>query len=160
MPGLNLIARSFAITHNLDVRTTRCSNNYGPRQYPEKLIPVLIQRILRNQPLPIYGNGTNIREWIHVSDHCAAIELVLREGKQGEIYNIGTGHHLTNIEVAECLLSLAPDSSSRIDFVADRKGHDFRYSINSQKLKSLGFNPRVTFPEGIEETFKWYKFKN
>ena len=137
----DLVARSFVQTYGLDIRITRCCNNYGPSQNPEKLIPLLLSKIQQNENLPIYGDGSNIREWIHVEDHCRAILFVLKYGERGHIYNVGSGLELTNIEIARLLISFSKKSQSKITFVEDRKGHDFRYSLNSNKISTMGFLP-------------------
>ena len=125
----DLLALAFHRTHGLDVRITRCSNNYGPRQFPEKVIPLFVTNLLENKKVPLYGEGKNVRDWLHVSDHCQGIELVLRNGRSGEIYNIGGGKELTNMELTEWILNAFGKDESSIDYVADRKGHDFRYSL-------------------------------
>ena len=152
----DLMVRSYVRTHGLDVVLTRCSNNYGPYQHSEKLIPTLISRILQNQPLPIYGTGNNIREWIHVRDHCQAIALLCVKGQKGDIYNIGTKDEFTNLEIANFLIEISA-SSSKIEFVADRLGHDLRYSLDTSKIAKLGWVPLVKFENGLNETFNWYK---
>ena len=153
----DLIARSFHVTHGLDVKITRCCNNYGNNQHPEKLVPLLIRNSLNGIDLPIYGDGQNIREWIHVSDHCRAIHMVLLQGTAGEIYNVGTAEHFSNIEIANWIIRLSETKKSKIRFVEDRKGHDYRYSINSNKIKNLGFKALKEFELGINETYKHYK---
>jgi dTDP-glucose 4,6-dehydratase len=152
----DLLVRAYVKTHGLDVVLTRCSNNYGPYQHTEKLIPTLISRILLNRPLPIYGSGSNIREWIHVGDHSRAIALVASKGVTGEIYNIGSGDEYTNLEIANLLIELA-SSSSTIEYVPDRLGHDQRYSLNTSKIFDLGWGPRIEFRSGLRDTFEWYK---
>jgi dTDP-glucose 4,6-dehydratase len=153
----DLLARSYYKTFGLDVVITRSCNNYGPFQHHEKLIPQLISRILRSKSLPIYGEGLNIREWIHVSDHARAIGLLAAKGISGDVYNIGSSEEFTNLEIANKLLSLVPESSSKIEFVKDRLGHDFRYSLNSTKIEDLGFKLKNGFGKGIAETIDWYK---
>lgn len=143
-------------TFKQDLVITRCTNNYGPFQDPEKFLPVVIDSILRGKSIPVYGSGKNIREWIHISDHCDAVREVLKNGNAGEIYNIGTGHRLSNLslikEVAEIL-----DKDPEVSFVADRKGHDFRYALNSEKIKNkLNWSPKVSLREGLKETLDWY----
>ena len=153
----DLLCRSYVVTHGLDVRITRCSNNYGPYQYPEKIIPLFITNILQNKKLPIYGNGKNIRDWLHVEDHCRGILLTLKNGKRGEIYNIGGGKELTNIQLASVILDFFEKDDSFIVYVNDRQGHDFRYSLNYTKAKlQLGYEPKIKFSDGIENTIKWY----
>jgi len=145
----DLLARSYFMTHGLDVRTTRCCNNYGKNQYPEKLVPVILSKIKKGESLPIYGSGENIREWIHVSEHCRAIQLILDHGKAGEIYNIGSGLELKNLELVKILLELTGGKESTIDFVKDRLGHDLRYSINNRKIRNMGFEPQIELREGL-----------
>jgi len=152
----DLFTRAYAKTHGINVLTTRCSNNYGPHQHAEKLIPTLISKLLRDEPLPIYGDGRNIREWIHVQDHCRGIAFVAAFGHSGEVYNIGTADEFSNLEIAKMLLNLS-NSNSDLNFVADRLGHDFRYSLNTQKIRSMGWSPNVEFNSGLAETFEWYK---
>jgi dTDP-glucose 4,6-dehydratase len=155
--GADLLAMSYFRTHNLDVRITRCCNNYGPRQYPEKLIPFFIKKLLAGEKVPVYGSGLNVREWIHVEDHITGIELVRLAGSSGEIYNIGSGAHKTNLEVVHSILEYFELPDSRIEHVLDRKGHDLRYALNSQKIKNqLGFSPEVSFEDGMKQTLEWY----
>ena len=155
--GSDLLCRSYFVTHGLDVRVTRSCNNYGRFQFSEKVIPVMINSVLNKKNLPIYGSGKNVREWIHVIDHCKAIQLVLEAGNKGEIYNVGTGFHLTNLELASKILTKMGSNTSKVEFVEDRKGHDFRYSVNFEKLRNLGFNPEVNFEEGLDQTIRWYR---
>lgn len=152
----DLLCRSFSITHNLDVRTTRCCNNFGKNQFPEKLIPVVIRSLADGEKVPIYGDGSNIREWIHVSDHCKAIQLVIEKGKPGETYNVGTGVRYSNIDLVRLIVESMGLDENRIVFVKDRKGHDFRYSINGNKIRELGFSPESNFMESLNETIEWY----
>lgn len=152
----DLFARTYFVTHGLDVRTTRCCNNYGKYQYPEKIIPVFINKLKSRQAVPIYGDGKNVREWIHVSDHARAIQIVLENGKPGEIYNIGTGQHFSNNELASEIIRLMGFDESMKAYITDRQGHDFRYSVDLEKLKSLGFERKIKFNEGIETTIDWY----
>ncbi|MFY9606555.1 MAG: dTDP-glucose 4,6-dehydratase [Thermoplasmata archaeon] len=154
--GGELLARSYVRTYGLDVVVTRSSNNYGPFQYPEKLIPVLIIKALRDQPLPIYGKGTNVRDWLHVEDNCWAIDLVMRKSKPGEIINIGSGNEIPNIEVAKLVLKHMNKPESLIKYVQDRPGHDFRYSLNWDRIRKLGWKPKMRFEEGIKRTVDWY----
>lgn len=153
----DLLARSYFVTHGMDVRITRCSNNYGPRQFPEKVIPVLTYAGLRKSKMPIYGNGLNVREWIYVKDHCRGVQLVLEKGTAGNIYNIGSGIHLNNIQLAGEISTLLNLGSESIEFVEDRKGHDFRYSVNFEKLTKIGYAPTVDFKIGLKETVNWYQ---
>jgi dTDP-glucose 4,6-dehydratase len=152
----DLLARSYFVTYGLDVRTTRCCNNYGKYQFPEKVIPVFVQKLISGEQLPIYGDGKNVREWIHVNDHCKAILLVLAKGSEGQIYNIGSGKYLSNNELASRLAGLLKPSETRIEYVKDRLGHDFRYSIDSSKIKEIGFTAKVCFESGITETVEWF----
>jgi dTDP-glucose 4,6-dehydratase len=152
----DLLARSYFVTHGLDVRTTRCCNNYGKYQFPEKVIPVFIKNLLRGEKLPIYGDGKNVREWIHVSDHSRGIQYVLENGTPGEIYNIGTGTYLSNNELSESLASILGTKGKTNQYVEDRKGHDFRYSVDFEKMASLGFKNEVNFESGIQKTVEWY----
>jgi len=152
----DLLVRSYFITHGLDVRTTRCCNNYGKYQFPEKVIPVFIRKLNSKERLPIYGNGQNVREWIHVSDHALGIQTVLEKGLPGEIYNIGTGDHLSNNYLASRIINTMHFGEDMKSYVEDRKGHDFRYSINSRKIASLGFKLRINFEVGLKETIDWY----
>ena len=153
----DLIALSFHRTHELDVRVTRCSNNYGPRQFPEKVIPLFITNLLEGKKVPLYGHGKNVRDWLHVSDHCRALDLVLQKGKAGEIYNIGGGRELSNIDLTKIILNEMKFDESRIQYVSDRKGHDFRYSLDIGKaIRELGYTPKVAFEQGIKETIDWY----
>ena len=152
----DLLALAYFRTHGLDVRITRCSNNYGPYQLDEKLVPTLITRLIKNERLPIYGNGLNQREWIFVDDHCSAVFLVLQKGVPGNIYNIGSGLEMNNLEMAHKLVEIFSRSTDLIEFVPDRKGHDFRYSVDSQKVRELGFTCSVSFDEGIQMTVDWY----
>ncbi len=153
----DLICRSFFRTYGLDVRITRCSNNYGPYQNPEKLIPLIITNLAMNKKIPIYGDGKNIRDWLHVDDHCKAIYNVLKFGSAGEIYNIGGGKELTNLEIAGIILEKMGKNSDSITFVENRLGHDQRYSVNASKIKlELGFSPNKEFQTGIDSTLDWY----
>lgn len=152
-----MIIRGLGRTHGLDYRISRCSNNYGPFQYPEKIIPYFISRILEDQDLPVYGNGLNKREWIHVDDHCAALDLIITKGLPQEIYNVGGGFELTNIDLAERLISLSHGSRSKIEFVDDRKNHDYRYSVNDSKIRNdLGYSPKRVFDIELKNVFDWY----
>lgn len=156
--GSDLVARAYWRTHGLDVSITRCSNNYGPHQHPEKLIPRFITNLLRGDSVPVYGDGGNMRDWLHVADHCRAIELVLTAGRAGEIYNIGGGTELTNLALTERLLRLCGAPRSAITFVTDRKAHDRRYRVDDSKIRAeLGFAPTVPFDEGLAATVEWYR---
>jgi dTDP-glucose 4,6-dehydratase len=156
--GGEMLARSYFKTHGLNVLITRCSNNYGPNHFPEKLIPLFITNLLENKPIPVYGTGGNVRDWLHVDDHCQGIEKVLKLGKAGEIYNIGGGKELANIDITKLILTEMGKSNSEIEFVEDRKGHDFRYSVNHSKITNeLGYVPKVEFMHGLKQTIDWYK---
>ena len=148
--------RSYFVTHKLDIRITRCCNNYGKNQFPEKVIPVFIRKLNLGERLPIYGDGKNVREWIHVSDHVRGIQMVLEKGIPGEIYNIGTGSHYSNNDLASEIIQLMGLNEAMKSYVTDRQGHDFRYSINSQKLQSLGFNVKIDFIDGLKASIDWY----
>ncbi|MCJ7489387.1 MAG: GDP-mannose 4,6-dehydratase, partial [Thermoplasmata archaeon] len=154
--GGELLARSYVKTYGLKVTITRSSNNYGPFQYPEKLIPVLVIKALKNEPLPIYGKGTNVRDWLHVEDNCRAVDLVLQKGKPGDIVNIGSGNEVSNIEVTKMILKHMNKPESLITFVADRPGHDFRYSLEWNRIRELGWEPKMGFEEGLRKTVDWY----
>jgi dTDP-glucose 4,6-dehydratase len=153
----DMFALSYHKTYGLNVSITRCTNNFGPGQLPEKLIPKTIIRTLRNLPIPIYGLGTNIRDWIYVEDHCEAIDVVLREGKAGEVYNVSAGNEISNIEIAKKILALLHKPESLITFVEDRPGHDVRYSLDSTKTQTtLGWQPKFSFTKSLESTVQWY----
>ena len=156
----DLLALAYHKTYGMPVIITRCSNNFGPNQDPEKLIPLVITRALNNQKCPVYGDGKNIRDWIYVDDHCEAVRCVLENGKTGQIYNVGGTNERSNIEVVKILLKLLGRPESLIEFVTDRLGHDRRYAIDSRKIqKELGWKPKVLFCQGLEETVKWYRHK-
>lgn len=153
----DLLVRSYFKTYGFPAIITRCSNNYGPYQFPEKLIPLLITNALEDKPLPIYGDGLNIRDWIHVQDHCRALQVVLERGREGEIYNIGGDGERTNLEITEMVLTVLGKPKSLIRFVTDRPGHDRRYAIDFSKIKrDLGWSPIYPLPEGLEQTVRWY----
>ncbi|MFJ8260439.1 dTDP-glucose 4,6-dehydratase [Rummeliibacillus sp. NPDC094406] len=152
----DLLVRAYHETFGLPINITRCSNNYGPYHFPEKLIPLTISRVLNNQNIPIYGSGNNIRDWLHVFDHCAAIDLVLHEGVDGEVYNVGGHNERTNLEVVKTIIHALGKSEDLIEFVPDRLGHDQRYAIDPSKLKDLGWTPTYTFETGITQTIQWY----
>ncbi len=154
----DMIALSYYKTYQLPIIVTRCSNNYGPYQYPEKLIPLMITNAMERKKLPLYGDGLNIRDWLHVNDHCSAIDVVLHKGKFGEVYNIGGDNEKTNIEVVQQILALLKRGKDDIHHVTDRLGHDRRYAIDAKKIKQeLGWQPAYTFKKGIEETVHWYE---
>lgn len=153
----DMLGRAYYRTYGLPVITVRPSNNYGPWQYPEKLIPVIILKALRNEKVPVYGKGLNIREWLYVSDCVDAVFEIMEKGKIGEIYNVGSGNERQNIEVVKLVLNLLNKSDDLIEFVKDRPGHDFRYSLNSDKIiKEIGWKSKTDFFDGIEKTVKWY----
>ena len=153
----DLIARSYFRTHGLPVCVTRCSNNYGPYQFPEKVIPLFATNLLDGKKVPLYGDGLNVRDWLHVDDHCHGIQLVADGGRPGEIYNIGGGTELTNRELTERLLGAVGVGWEMVEPVADRKGHDRRYSVDIAKISAeLGYAPRVSFEDGLAETVRWY----
>lgn len=155
--GGDLIAYSYWVTYRLPVVITRSSNNFGSFQYPEKLIPLFITNALENKPVPLYGDGQNVRDWLYVEDNCEAIDLVLHHGQTGEIYNVGGGTEMPNIEITRRILEILDKPASLIEFVTDRPGHDRRYSIDSSKIKQLGWQPTHSFDEALEETIKWYQ---
>lgn len=158
--GSDLIVRAYTETFNMNTSITRCSNNYGPNQHEEKLIPLMIKKAKNDEKLPVYGTGKNIRDWLYVEDHCSAIDVVLHKGKKGEIYNIGGNNEKTNLYIVKTILKQLGKSENLISFVEDRKGHDYRYAINSSKIqKELGWTPSVTFEEGIKKTIEWYSNK-
>ena len=153
----DLFARAFHRTHGLHVSITRCSNNYGPYQHPEKLIPLFVTQLLEGEPVPLYGDGRNVREWVHVEDHCRGIQLVLEAGAPGGIYNIGGGTHRTNVAITEQLLRLCDADRSMVRRVPDRLGHDLRYSVDDTKIRTeLGYAPRIPFDQGLADTVAWY----
>jgi dTDP-glucose 4,6-dehydratase len=155
--GADMIVRAYNETFNLPINITRCSNNYGPYQFPEKLIPLMINNTLNNKKLPVYGDGKNIRDWLHVYDHCTAIDLVLHNGEPGEIYNIGGNNEKQNIEIVKLILKYLNKPDTLIKYVDDRLGHDRRYAIDSTKIQEkLGWEPKYTFEVGIKETIEWY----
>lgn len=152
----DLLVRSYSETYGLPVNITRCSNNYGPYHFPEKLIPLTISRVLNDQKVPVYGDGKNIRDWLHVIDHCSAIDLVLHEGQSGEVYNVGGHNERNNLEVVKAILHALNKSEDLIEFVEDRLGHDKRYAIDPTKLEKLGWKPKYNFETGIAQTIQWY----
>lgn len=154
--GGDLIARAYAITHGLNVSITRCCNNYGPRQYPEKVVPLFVTNLLRGRKVPLYGDGGNVREWIHVDDHCAGIRLVAEVGEPGEVYHIAGEAELTNKELTGLLLEACGKGWDMVEHVADRKGHDRRYSLDDGKLRALGYRPAIPFEQGLKDTVRWY----
>ena len=155
--GADLLVRAYYETYKLPVLNTRCSNNYGPYQYPEKLIPFFISKLKRGEKVPVYGDGLNVRDWLYVYDHCEAIDIVLHKGKVGEVYNIGGHNEKTNLEITHLILDAMGKDDSYIEYVQDRLGHDRRYAISNDKITSeLGWAPSVTFEEGIKLTIDWY----
>ncbi|MCO8267467.1 dTDP-glucose 4,6-dehydratase [Haloferax sp. AB510] len=154
--GADLLVQSYRETHDLPTLITRTCNNFGPRQHPEKLIPKFIQRAANGETLPVYGDGSNVREWIFVEDNCAALDVVLREGAIGEVYNIGSGVELSNLETTEKILEAAGGSEDQIEFVEDRAGHDQRYAIDATKTKALGWEPKWSFEDGLDACVDYY----
>ena len=156
--GSDLLVRAYNRTHKLDTVTTRCSNNYGQYQFPEKVMPLFITNIIEGKKVPLYGNGLNVRDWLHVDDHCRGIALALTKGKSGEVYNIGGGTELTNVELTHKILNAMGAGEELIQPVEDRRGHDLRYSVDISKInKELGYSPQVNFEEGLVQTINWYK---
>ena len=155
--GVDLLVLAYARTFGLPVSITRCSNNYGPYHFPEKLIPLMITRALADESLPVYGNGLNVRDWLYVEDHCAAIDLVMRKGREGEVYNVGGHNERTNLDVVKTVLKELGKPESLITYVKDRPGHDRRYAIDPTKIHNeLGWLPATTFDDGIRRTVRWY----
>jgi dTDP-glucose 4,6-dehydratase len=153
-----LLARSYNRTHGMDVVITRCSNNYGTHHFPEKLIPLFITNLIEGKKVPVYGTGENVRDWLHVDDHCRGIYSVLMSGRSGEVYNIGGGRELTNNEITSLILEAMGADESSIEYVEDRKGHDLRYSVDWTKInRELGYEPKVKFEDGLKETIEWYR---
>jgi dTDP-glucose 4,6-dehydratase len=154
----DLIVLSYQKTYALDLMISRCCNNYGPNQFPEKIIPLFITNLIQNKKIPVYGDGQNVREWIHVEDHCRGLELIFEKGRSGEVYNLGNETELKNIDLANKILNFFASGPEVINFVADRLGHDRRYSLNFEKAtKELGYMPGITFEFGLIETINWYK---
>ncbi len=155
--GADLVVRAYHETYGLPLNITRCSNNYGPYQFPEKLIPLMINNCLQGKSLPVYGDGKQVRDWLHVLDHCSAIDAVLHKGKDGEIYNIGGNNERTNIEMVRMIIAALGKSEALITYVKDRPGHDRRYAIDSTKITTeLGWKPEHSLEQGLEETIRWY----
>ena len=152
----DMLIHSHFVTYGLPALTIRSTNNFGPYQHPEKLTPKLITNALLNKPLPIYGDGRNVRDWLYVKDNCEAIDFILQKGKPGEIYNVGAGNEKTNIEIANLILERLHKSKKLIKLVKDRPGHDYRYSLNCEKIKALGWAPKYNFEDALEETIEWY----
>jgi dTDP-glucose 4,6-dehydratase len=153
----DMIVRAYNETFGMPVNITRCSNNYGPYQFPEKLIPLMINNCLKEKDLPVYGDGMQVRDWLHVSDHCSAIDTVLHKGRDGEIYNIGGNNEKANISIVKLIIRTLGKSENLIKYVKDRPGHDRRYSIDNTKITTeLGWEPAYTFEQGMKETIQWY----
>lgn len=156
--GSDLLARAYHRTHGLNISITRCSNNYGPYHFPEKVIPLFVTNLIDDTHVPLYGEGNNVRDWLHVDDHCRGIALVLTRGRAGEVYNIGGGTELTNKELTQLLLDATEKDWSFVDHVADRLGHDLRYSVDITKIRTeLGYEPQVPFERGLAEVVQWYR---
>jgi dTDP-glucose 4,6-dehydratase len=156
----DLLARSYFMTYGLDVRTTRSCNNFGKHQYPEKLIPVIIGKLSSKIAVPVYGDGSNVREWIHVQDNCRAIQLVLEKGAPGLVYNIGSGNRVSNLDLVNHISAIMGLGGDKVEFVMDRAGHDFRYALDSKNITSLGFKPEIDFEIGLKLTIDWYLKNN
>jgi dTDP-glucose 4,6-dehydratase len=154
----DLLVLAYVRTHSFPAVVTRCSNNYGPYQFPEKFIPLMIAQAMAGKPLPVYGKGANVRDWLHVNDHCDAIDVILMSGRLGEVYNIGGGCEMQNLEVARLILSALGRPESLIEFVKDRPGHDLRYALNCDKLsRETGWTAKISFQQGLAETIEWYR---
>ena len=154
--GSDLLAHSYYITHGLPVIITRCTNNFGPYQYPEKLIPLFITNLIENKKVPVYGTGKNVRDWIYVEDHCKAVDFVLHKGNVGEIYNIGGGAEKTNLEITKSILEILGKDHTMVEYVKDRPGHDLRYSLDCTRLRKLGWAPQYGFEDALHDTVRWY----
>ena len=155
--GADRLAYSYWATHNVPVIVTRASNNYGPYQFPEKVIPLFVTNALDDIPVPLYGDGMNVRDWLHVDDHCHALDLLVEKGQNGEVYNIGGGNEIANLDLTHRLLGLVGKTSALIKAVVDRPGHDRRYSLDSTKLRGLGWTPQTPFDAGLQKTVEWYR---
>lgn len=158
--GGDLMCNAYFVTHKVPVVVTHCSNNYGPYQFPEKVIPFFVFKLLKGEKVPVYGDGLNIRDWIHVKDHTKALDLLLHRGNPGEVYNIGSDNERSNIEITKMILNIMGFGEDRIEYVTDRPGHDRRYAINASKIRSLGWTPEYSkekFEQGLRETIEWYK---
>jgi dTDP-glucose 4,6-dehydratase len=153
----DLLVNAYCVTYGLEVTVTRSTNNYGPNQHPEKFIPRLITNALRGKPLPLYGTGQNVRDWIFVEDNCRAIQFVLEKGEKGQIYNIAGANERRNIDIATQILRCLSLPETMIEHVADRPGHDFRYSLNCEKIRRLGWKPEIQFEDGVQKTIDWYR---
>ncbi|WP_449065191.1 dTDP-glucose 4,6-dehydratase [Planomonospora algeriensis] len=154
--GGDMIARAYAVTHGLPVSITRCGNNYGPYQFPEKVVPLFVTNLLEGRKVPLYGDGGNVRDWVHVDDHCAGIQLVAERGEPGEVYHIAGTAELTNRELTDRLLRACGADWGSVEYVEDRKGHDRRYSLDDGRLRALGYRPGTEFDRGLAETVRWY----
>lgn len=155
--GSDLLARSYFVTYGLPVIVTRCTNNFGPYQFPEKLIPLFISNLIEGAKVPVYGTGRNVRDWIYVKDHCSAIEFLIGKGVPGEIYNIGSGNELTNLDITKELIRVQGKDESVIEYVRDRPGHDFRYSLDTTRIRAMGWRPEFEFGAALEATIAWYR---
>ena len=155
--GADRLAYSYWATYRVPVVITRASNNYGPYQFPEKVIPLFVTNLIDNMPVPLYGEGLNIRDWLHVDDHCSGIDAAIHQGLPGEVYNIGGGNEIRNIDLTKMLVALTDRPESLVTKVTDRQGHDARYSLNTEKLRGLGWSPRIPFDEGLRQTVNWYR---
>lgn len=153
----DLLALAYQRTYDLDILISRCCNNYGPNQFPEKLIPLFVTNLIRDKKVPVYGDGKNVREWIHVDDHCDALNLIINEGESGQVYNIGSSFELSNLEITRLILEIFQKGEESIEYVSDRPGHDFRYSLDYSKARTkLGYMPKIEFKDGLRKTFEWY----
>ena len=155
--GADRLAYSFWATHDVPVVITRASNNYGPYQFPEKIIPLFITNAIDDRPVPLYGDGLNVRDWLHVDDHCRALDLLIDQGASGQVYNVGGGHEVPNVELTRAILTLLDKPCSLIQPVADRPGHDRRYSLDTTKLRGMGWRPQMRFEDGLADTVTWYR---
>ena len=155
--GADLLARAYAGTYGLNISVTRCTNNYGPYQFPEKVIPLFVTNLIDGKKVPLYGDGMNIRDWLHVDDHCRGIQLVAEKGAPGEFYNIGGGLELSNKELTQKLLDACGATWDSVEYVEDRKNHDRRYSLDDAKLRAMGYEPQTTFEAGLAQTVQWYR---
>ncbi|WP_182874568.1 dTDP-glucose 4,6-dehydratase [Microbispora sp. H10670] len=155
--GADLLCRAYHRTYGMDVRVTRCSNNYGPYQYPEKVVPLFVTNLIDGRPVPVYGDGGNVREWLHVDDHCRGVQLVLDKGEPGEVYNIGGGVELSNLDLTRRILDAFGAGWEMVEHVPDRPGHDRRYALDSGKIRAIGYEPLTGFDEGLADVVRWYR---
>ncbi|GLW23215.1 dTDP-glucose 4,6-dehydratase [Microbispora triticiradicis] len=155
--GADLLCRAYHRTYGMDVRVTRCSNNYGPYQYPEKVVPLFVTNLIDGRPVPLYGDGGNVREWLHVDDHCRGVQLVLDKGEPGEVYNIGGGVELSNLDLTRRILDAFGAGWEMVERVPDRPGHDRRYALDSGKIRAIGYEPLTGFDEGLADVVRWYR---